>query len=93
MKESLKFGELRKMTEFIINAGVTVFGLCSLSVILNQKIQKTIVSWIFLIGIVVTCTSMIASPMYYSESFAGFFIFAAVAAINFTRLAYKRGKI
>lgn len=93
MKESLKFGELKKMTEFIINAGVTVFGLCSLSAILNQKIQKTIVSWIFLIGIVVTCTSMIASPMYYSESFAGFSIFAAVAAIHFTRLAYKRGKI
>ena len=93
MKESLKFGALKKMTEFIINAGVTVFGLCSLSVILNQKIQKTIVSWIFLIGIVVTCTSMIASPMYYSESFAGFFIFAAVAAVHFTRLAYKRGKM
>lgn len=81
------------MTEFIINAGVTVFGLCSLSVILNQNIKKSITAWIFLIGIVVTCTSMIASPMYYSESFAAFSIFAAVAAIHFTRLAYKRGRI
>lgn len=81
------------MTEFIINAGVTVFGLCSLSVILNQNIQKSITSWVFLIGIVVTCTSMIASPMYYSESFAAFSVFTAIAAIHFTRLAYKRGRV
>lgn len=81
------------MTELIINAGVTIFGLCSLSVILNQNIRKSIISWVFLIGIVVTCTSMIASPMYYSESFAAFSVFAAIAAIHFTRLAYKRGEI
>lgn len=81
------------MSELIINLSVGVFAMCALQVILNNRVKKTLFSWIILIGIVLSALSMLILQEFYSNSFASFAFFAAILAIRVTRKVNKRGEI
>jgi Flp pilus assembly protein protease CpaA len=81
------------MNDLIINLSVGVFAMCALSVILNNRIKKTISAWVVLIGVVLSALSMLINQAFYSTSFASFAFFAACLAIYMTQKVYARGEI
>lgn len=80
-------------TYLIINSSVAVFALCALLVVMNQRIEKNIISWFILIGVVVSAISMLINQKFYSVSFASFAMFAALIAVYVTYRVYERGRL
>lgn len=80
-------------TYLIINSSVAVFALCALLVVMNQRIEKNIISWFILIGVVVSAISMLINQKFYSVSFASFTMFAALIAVYVTYRVYERGRL
>lgn len=81
------------MITLIINSAVVVIAICALIIIMAQHIHKSIISWIILMGGLMSATSMFINQEFYNESFASFSAFMALIAIHFTYKILHRGEI
>lgn len=81
------------MIDLVINLSIGIFAMCALSIILNNSIKKSILSWVFLIGIVLSALAMLVNQQFYNVAFASFAFFAAAIAIYMTRAIHRLGEI